>query len=86
MSQIPETALPRETGNEKSTAECPNCGAELPVVETPYGSTSTGVCSKCWPEGEQKPADQLQAQQAAANGGSQPPAPASGSPASGPPV
>lgn len=44
-----DAALPRETGQEKSTQACPNCGAELGVQETPYGSTAAVACPKCYP-------------------------------------
>lgn len=57
-----ETALPRETGAEKSGKQCPVCGADLPAVTTPYGSTTAGACSECSD-------DALEAQKAAANEG-----------------
>jgi len=54
-----EEPLPRETGSEKSV-ECPNCGTEVPAIETKYGSVARGVCPNC-AEG-----DQLEAQKAPA--------------------
>lgn len=61
MTEPIQTDLPRETGSEKSGAECPTCGAELPVVATPYGSQVKGACPNC------TTGDQLEAQTAAAN-------------------
>lgn len=55
------TALPRETGNEKSTP-CPTCGKDLPSVTTAYGSTVAGACPDC------VGGAQLEAQKAAADG------------------
>ena len=55
-----DTQLPRETGSEKSGAECPSCGTELPVVETAYRSQVTGACPNC------TAGEQLEAQKAAA--------------------
>jgi len=50
MTETPDAAtLPRETGQEKATATCPNCGGTLPVVETTYGTTHPGTCPKCFP-------------------------------------
>lgn len=69
VDQGVETDLPRETGEEKSTVECPTCGASLPTVKTPYGSIVPGACVTCWPvgqEGEQQ-GSQLDAQNAAAD-------------------
>lgn len=45
-----EAPLPRQTGQEQSTRECPNCGAPLSVVERPGGSTTVERCTKCYPE------------------------------------
>lgn len=59
------TNLPRETGNEKSSATCPTCGEQLPVVSTPYGSTVAGACPNC------VGGAQLEAQKAAAEGDEQ---------------
>lgn len=64
---MPDPAvLPRETGQEKATAKCPNCGAELAVIETPYGGTAPATCPKCYPA-----ADSANARQQAAGQGSQ---------------
>lgn len=54
---------PRETGSEKAGSSCGKCGADLPLLTSPYGSTSPGVCPKCWPE---QASTQLEAQTAAA--------------------
>lgn len=53
--------LPRETGSQKSGKECAECGRDLPMVTTNYGSFVSGACSSCT-EG-----DQLEAQKAAAD-------------------
>ncbi len=58
-----DLALPRETGEEKSTVACATCGEQLPVVESTYGSTSPGACPVCWPKGSSP--SQLDAQTAA---------------------
>lgn len=39
--------MPRETGSEMG--ECANCGGPVPILESPYGSTSPGPCPKCYP-------------------------------------
>jgi hypothetical protein len=41
--------LPRETGQEKAPSTCANCGAEVGVVEAPYGGTAPANCPKCYP-------------------------------------
>ncbi len=80
--QSVETDLPRETGEEKSTVECPNCGSELPTVKSTYGSIVPGACAKCWPEGEgEKQGSQLDAQNAAAEHAPAPEGTAAGPPA-----
>lgn len=61
-----QEALPRETGEEKTTTECGTCGTQLPVVVSPYGSRTTGLCPKCWGAAAGTP-DQQAAQQAAAD-------------------
>lgn len=45
MSDV--TALPRETGSDKSELTCTTCGTELPSVTTAYGSTTAGACPNC---------------------------------------
>jgi hypothetical protein len=59
-----DLSLPRETGSEKFGTLCPICGALVPSVTSPYGSTSPGACSVCWPA---VAPTQLAAQVAAAN-------------------
>jgi ssDNA-binding Zn-finger/Zn-ribbon topoisomerase 1 len=54
-----DESLPRETGSEKA-AECPECGTEVPAVETKYGSVARGACPNC------SGTEQLEAQKAAA--------------------
>jgi ssDNA-binding Zn-finger/Zn-ribbon topoisomerase 1 len=43
---VTESALPRETGAEKAGRTCPNCGTQMQVTETSYGSL-VAVCPKC---------------------------------------
>jgi Zn-finger nucleic acid-binding protein len=45
------TALPRETGSDKSHSTCPGCGADLPAVTTATGSVTAGRCPKCTGDG-----------------------------------
>lgn len=84
VDEAVETNLPRETGEEKSTVKCTNCGSELPAVKSEYGSLVPGACTSCWPAGEEgeKPESQLDAQNAAAD---KAPAP-EGTPAAAVPV
>jgi len=65
MSNKADLAQPRETGSEKASTTCVQCGGEVPVVETAYGSTAPGACPKCWPQADDSK-DQLTAQKAAA--------------------
>lgn len=44
-----DAALPRETGQEKASVVCPNCGGPLGVEESPYGSFAATACPKCYP-------------------------------------
>jgi hypothetical protein len=41
--------LPRETGAEKAPQTCPECGAQVPTVESEYGGISGGACPNCYP-------------------------------------
>lgn len=50
MTETDATAVPRETGQEKATATCPNCGGTVGVIESPYGSFSAAACPKCYPQ------------------------------------
>lgn len=63
MTAKNDLAQKRETGVEQAEAECPSCGKTVPVVESAYGSTSPGACTKCWPAVSKT---QLKAQQKAA--------------------
>ena len=63
-------SLPRETGQEKSSSTCPNCGATLGVVETEYGGKSPEACKKCYPASA--PGDANARQQAGAGSSSTP--------------
>lgn len=56
----------RETGSQKASGACSNCGGPVPLVQTEYGSTSVGACPVCWPQ--EKVPSQLAAQQKAARG------------------
>lgn len=42
----------RQTGSE--TVPCPTCGANLPVLESVYGSTTAGTCQACYGGASQK--------------------------------
>ena len=52
MSDV--TALPRETGSDKSGATCATCGTDLPTVRTAYGSATAGACPNCTGESLQE--------------------------------
>lgn len=63
-------SLPRETGAEKASTTCSNCGTTLQVVEAPYGGTSPSACPKCYPA--TAPGDANARQQAGAGSSSTP--------------
>jgi hypothetical protein len=48
------TALPRETGSDKSGATCFTCGTDLPTVRTRTGSITAGACPNCTGESLQE--------------------------------
>lgn len=64
-------SLPRETGAEKASTTCANCGTTLQVVESPYGGTSPSACPKCYPATDPK-AGANERQQAGAGSSSTP--------------
>jgi DNA-directed RNA polymerase subunit RPC12/RpoP len=63
MTAKADLSQKRETGMEQAETDCPSCGKKVPVVETAYGSTTPGACTKCWPAVSKS---QLKAQQKAA--------------------
>ena len=71
MTEQPDAStLPRETGAEKASTTCANCGTTLKVVESPYGGTAPEACPKCYPA--TAPGDANARQQAGAGSSSTP--------------
>ena len=62
-----DAALPRETGAEKAPTVCPNCGREVPALESPYGGISGAACPDCYPASDPSQPVEADRQQASEN-------------------